>query len=160
MKIFGYGSLLCEDSLKSTVREFTVLEKVCLTGYRRVFNIKSQSRVNKETGKHSSVLNLEKDEHSKVCGRLYEIPENIIDALHLREEGYQMKEVSFDAGEKGYVYIAEAIEPYDYIDGDPLQKEYLDICLSAAMNLGEEMYENFLDSTYIKNKTLRELEII
>ena len=159
MKIFGYGSLMCEDSLKSTVHEYTVLKEVCLQGYRRVFNLKSKGRINEETGNHSCVLNLEKDERSKICGRLYDIPEKIIDALHLREEGYEMSEVAFSDGEHGYVYIAEVKEPYKYIEGDPIQKEYLDLCLNAAKNLGEEMYENFLDSTYIEDKSLKELGV-
>ena len=65
-----------------------------------------------------------------------------------------MKEVTFDSGERGYAYIAKTDEPYPYIYDDPVQRQYLEICIEAAKKLGPEVYENFLQTTYIEGVSL------
>ncbi len=66
-----------------------------------------------------------------------------------------MHKVTFNNGKEGYAYMAVVDTPYGYIKNDPVQQEYLDICLKASRLMGEEIYENFLDSTYIGNSNLR-----
>lgn len=158
MKIFGYGSLLCEDSFKSTVPEYKIIGVRTLEGYKRVFNIKSASRINPATGKYSSVLNLEKDNAHTVLGVLYQIPKHTYKALHLREEQYVLKNIFLKNGPLASVYISHVESEYPYVENDAIQKEYLDICLKASKKLGDEFLNNFLDSTFIQGSSLRELK--
>lgn len=156
VKIFGYGSLLCEDSIRKTVPEYRVIGPGVLPGYKRVFCVRAPHRKNHETGVYSSVLNLVKDERFNTMGMLYEIPENELPKLHLREKGYVLEKISLRDGTSVSVYIYPKGTDYRYVQGDPAQKEYLDICLEAAQKISGDMYENFLDSTFMGKKPLRE----
>ena len=156
MKIFGYGSLLCEDSIRKTVSRYSVIGPGVLEGYKRVFSVRSPHRKNNETGVYSSVLNLVKDEQFATMGMLYEIPDEELPKLYLREEGYILEKISLQDGTSVSVYIYPKGTNYQYVQGDPVQKEYLDICLEAAKRLGDNMYNNFIDSTFIEKKPLRE----
>ena len=88
---------------------------------------------------------------------LYEISPDEIEALHIREAGYDLKEVPLKDGTMASIYIAQVDEPYEYKNGDVVQEEYLNICLNAAKLLGKDFLNNFLDTTYIGENTLRKL---
>jgi cation transport regulator ChaC len=156
MKIFGYGSLLCEDSLKKTVSSYRVVGPGLLEGYKRVFCVKSPSRKNKKTDMYSSVLNLEKDENFNILGMLYEIPEGELKNLHLREEGYILERVTLKDGNNVSMYIYPKGTCYGYINDDETQKEYLDICIDASKKLGVEFLENFIKTTFIGEESVKD----
>lgn len=104
----------------------------------------------------SSVLNLEKDSAYKVMGILYEIPSDELYKLHLRERGYALEEITLENGEKACTYIVHNTSCYEYIEGDNKQKEYLDLCLKASKKIGQVFHDNFLDTTFIGNVSVRE----
>ena len=156
MKIFGYGSLLCEDSFKKTVSKYALLGPATLPNYKRVFCVESPGRKNEKTRTPASVLNIEKDDCCKIMGILYDIHENELDNLHLREKGYDLKEIVLLDGTKANTYIHPSKTCYQFITGDPVQQEYLNICLEATKRLGEEFYDNFIDTTFIGAQSVRE----
>ena len=157
MKIFSYGSLLCEDSFRKTVKKFEVIGPATLEGYKRVFSIESPYRKNRDTGIYSSVLNLELDSNIEIFGIVYEISSEDLEVLHQREAGYALKKIRLKDGTLAYTYIADVDTPYSYVDNDSTQREYLNICLKASKKRGDAFYNNFIDSTFIGNASIREM---
>lgn len=155
MYLFGYGSLMNEESLKKTTPEASVVGVAYLKGFRRVFGLKSNLRINQETGVPSSVLNVERDNDLLLGGTLIELPDIDQHNLLYRESLYERQMVTLEDGTEAVLFIAEEYKPHSYVFDDPLQKEYLDLCLEASRKLG--IYDNFLDTTFIDGKTVREV---
>jgi hypothetical protein len=157
MKIFGYGSLLCIDSLQSTAPEAHIEKISELKGYKRVFNLASQYRINEKTGIPSCVLNIEPDESSVIRGVIIHINDEHIDLLREREKGYDELVITPEENMVAITFKAKFFRPYTYQYGDPVQNEYLDICLEAAKRL--EIEKNFLETTFIGKKSLSEIGV-
>ena len=157
MKIFGYGSLLCIESLQQTAPEPHIEGIAELSGYRRVFNLASSYRVNSETNVPSCVLNITPELHCTIWGALIHIDDEHIDLLREREKGYEELIITPTEDTIAITYKAITDHPHTYQFGDLLQNEYLEICLEAAKRLGIE--ENFLETTYIEGKSLKEIGV-
>jgi hypothetical protein len=155
MKVFGYGSLMNEVSLRKTIPHAHILGTDELVGYRRVFNLKSSHRINPITGQHSSVLNVEPDLDTIMFGLVIEVPKNDSAALLKRECGYDLHTVELASGETVSIFMKAGHKPHPYLENDLLQTEYLNICLEGAKTIGEAFYNNFLDSTFLLGTTLR-----
>ena len=84
--VFGYGSLMNQESLQATLPGKQIASWVVLKGYRRAFN--------KAGRKGHRYLNLKPDSASQVKGVLIEVTEDELDALKKREEGYNMIDVT------------------------------------------------------------------
>jgi hypothetical protein len=151
MKIFGYGSLMNQNSLKKSFNEFKIVGVDSLEGYYRIFNFKSPDRHNKETGEYSSVLNLNEHADTSISGVVIEIPQKQIDNLMNREKGYDCVEVMLNSGEKVHTFLAKENTIYNYIFEDSVQKEYLDMCLSACKSYGYSVYKNFITTTFLQD---------
>ena len=150
MMIFGYGSLMNEDSLKRTFNIFKVQDVAELKGYSRIFNFKSPYRHNTETDCYSSVLNLRHENKTVIQGLIIDIPKEEIDTLMDRERGYEIQEIQLMNGERVSTFIANKFTPYYYVESDSVQREYLDLCLSACKKYGDDMFNNFINTTYVK----------
>jgi cation transport regulator ChaC len=164
LKIFAYGSLMFEDSLKKTSPCAKIISPVRLNGFVRVFNFPSPYRMSEIDGTPCSVLNLDKSEGTQeLCGVLFEISEKSFSEMFTREEGYELVQVEVEdfnnpnTRYKAYTFRALHYDAHDYQHGSNKQLEYLNWCLEAAKNYGEEFYRNFLETTHIGEKTLQEL---
>lgn len=147
-----------EDSLKKTIPEARAIRPVILKGYKRLFNLASSGRINEETGVRACVLNIQKDSEYDIYGVLAEIPEQKLNELEKREAWYDKCSIETDLHIAATTFIAHNYEPYDYVYGDPVQDEYLQICIDAAKKYG--FLDNFLDATFVGEKSLRETDLI
>lgn len=148
-----------EDSLTSTLPEAEIIGTGVLAGFRRVFNVKSPYRKNEVTGVYSSVLNIEPAPESLCHGTIIDLGgDEHIEDLFKREEGYDFFEVLLEDQTKALACIAEVDAPYSYVFNDYVQKEYLDICVTAAKKLN--FLEEFSKTTFIGNKTIAELDLV
>lgn len=145
------------ESLESTIPGAVVVGTSLLEGYKRVFDFKSPYRHNKETNIFSCVLNIKKDVNYSVNGILATIPDNDLEDLLYRERGYNMSSICLEDDKASNAFIAIDYKPYEYIFNDPIQKEYLSICINAAKSFGDDFLENFINTTFIEGKTIKEL---
>jgi gamma-glutamylcyclotransferase (GGCT)/AIG2-like uncharacterized protein YtfP len=155
MKLFGYGSLMNEASLKKTVPDAHNIGTDTLQGYQRQFDFKSPYRKNEDTGIFSSVLTISINTNCSITGILIELSEENHEDLLSREQGYERLEIELASGERASTFIAYGYTPYEYIFNDEVQSEYLKLCSSAAAEHG--FLDNFLDSTFIGGKSIRTL---
>jgi gamma-glutamylcyclotransferase (GGCT)/AIG2-like uncharacterized protein YtfP len=158
MKIFGYGSLMNENSLKKTVPDAHIIGTDTLKGYRRHFDFKSPYRKNEDTGIFSSVLNISTDSSCSITGVLIELSEEKHEELLNREQGYESLGIELISGEMAYTFIACDYDPYKYIFNDEVQSEYLNLCISAATKYG--FLNNFLESTFIGKQSIHSLGLV
>ncbi|MGH8500610.1 MAG: gamma-glutamylcyclotransferase family protein, partial [Methylococcales bacterium] len=94
-RIFAYGSLLNEASLRKTVPNATKLYPAKIVGFRRIFNLASHYRFCFEQQSPVCVLNLEEANSDSVLnGICFEMDASSFDALIGRERIYQMHEVT------------------------------------------------------------------
>lgn len=158
MHIFGYGSLMKLDSFKESSPEAIILGKVVLPGYKRIFNLKGSYRKNKK-GEYISVLNIVKDDAHAIAGVNIDIPETELPSIFKREGAYNLHEITLEDGTNAHTFIGkEDRVPHPYLFNDETQKDYLRICVDAARDFG--IIDNFLDTTFIEDKTIRELNLI
>jgi len=127
-----------------------------LSGYRRVFDVESYNLKDSETGIFACALNLSEDENIDVFGALFDIPEDSFQELAKRETRYGDVKIKLESGKSATTFIAENHDRYNYVLNNKTQDEYLKICLDAAKSYGDEFLDNFLDSTYIGETTLRD----
>jgi cation transport regulator ChaC len=164
IKIFAYGSLMFEDSLKKTAPYATIISPVTLHGFVRVFNFPSPYRMSELDGTPCSVLNIDKsDLKHQLCGVLFEMTQESFSEMMTREEGYELVQVEVEdfhnpnTRYKAYTFRALHYDAHDYQMGSDKQHEYLDWCLQGAKKYGEDFYNNFLETTHIGEKTIAEL---
>ena len=165
MELFAYGSLMCEESLKRTTPKARIHGPVVLTGYQRVFNLRSPYRRNPETGVYSSALNIRESKEHELNGVLIHVPDDEPGGLFIREKGYETREVEvldLRTGDRRVVttFVATEHEPHPYVFNDPFQEEYLNICIRAAQRFGNEFAELFLTSTFINGSPVKELKLV
>lgn len=162
--IFGYGSLMDNESLRATVPTAKNLKPAYIKGFRREFN-----KIDEE-GWHSTNLdlagipycavNVAKDENNRqVNGITFEVELTYFDALKQREKDYEPVETTacdFETGKplgECFVFLANTCDG-SYEHGNPAQERYLKVCLSAAKEYGDDFYKQFLATTYIGGKSL------
>lgn len=162
-RIFGYASLINEDSLKKTVPDATNIRPCKIYGFVRVFNVESTTRFCKEKGVPACVMNLEKDEiNNYVNGITFEMSEKHFNDLLNREGAYELVEVDCydyesDSKYRANFFRSPKYEAYPYQSGQKEQEEYLKTCLDGCKKYGEQFLDHFKETTYIGNKTLKEL---
>lgn len=163
IKIFGFGSLLSEQSLLGTVPSAVNIIPCKLYGFIRIFNAKS-SRYCNSSGKYAAALNIEKSEYNQYLnGICFEMSLEELSFLKQREQGYEIIKVSlidyknneFSAFTFRYPHF-EA--DYDFLENSKPQQDYLNLCLSGAESFGEYFFEEFLETTFIGKKTLKQLK--
>ena len=162
--IFGYGSLINEDSLRKTVPSAKNIVPVRLQGYTRVFDFPSSTRLCEKSGKCCTVLNaFESKKDSSINGIIFEMDEEDLQNLIYRETGYELIEVEvenyYDENVKivAYFFKAPKYESNYFLFDSEKQMEYLDLCVEGCKIFGDEFLREFLETTYIENKSLREI---
>lgn len=163
IKIFGYGSLINEESLRKTVPNASTLFPVILKNHIRIFETKSSTRFTKDNIAVCA-LNIKEDFNHQINGVCFEVSDKYFDDLLKREGAYNLKEIiveCFKTSEKikAYVFVDNSKEKQEFLFEEPQQLDYLKICLDGANKFGDEFYEMFLKSTFINDKKLEEIEL-
>lgn len=159
VKIFGYGSLLCEESLLRTAPCAVDIIPCKLFGFFRIFNAKC-SRFCEVNGKNVAALNIEKSEYNQYLnGICFEVNQEDLDSLIQREQGYELIKIDlvdynnnqFTAFTFRYPHFEAEFE---YLFNSKPQKDYLNLCYQGAQSFGEQFLREFLETTFIGEKNL------
>ena len=153
-KIFAYGSLINQASLKKTVPEAYNIFPAKTYGLKRVFNLASTYRFDDGHNAPVCVLNAETCRPASIMnGTCFEMDEISLDNLLQRESGYDFCRIEahhyhnehdrFNA----YYFRAKASKPYEFLPNSKAQKHYLDLCLSGSQVFGQEFADDFKNST-------------
>lgn len=153
-KIFAYGSLLNQASLKKTVPEARDMFPAKVYGFHRVFNLASSHRYDEKHNVPVCVLNAEPGENRQFMnGACFEMDEVSLNNLLKRERGYEFCEISAHHynDEKftfqAYVFRAKNFQPYQFLSKSKEQKHYLDLCLTGSKVFGRDFLEDFKRTT-------------
>ena len=100
MRVFGYGSLMCEQSLISTCPSASGFRRGILIGFKRVFNLVSVGRIKNQLCDPQSLelaaVAVCKDPNFTVQGVLFDIGDDDVEAYKNREHRYQFLEVEIE----------------------------------------------------------------
>ena len=167
--IVAYGSLINQEQLCARSYSLARAHPVVVNGYRRVFNQEPSWR--KGAHEHRAVLNLMHSDQDCFNGLLVALRDDSdFLALDERERGYSRTLVApsqlvcsadilrsvyseFSNGQT-YVYLGKPEKRNDDILPN---KDYLNLCLCGAKYWGEAFYEQFLQTTYVGESTLKQL---
>lgn len=158
-RVFGYGSLLNENSLKKTVPNASNIKPVILRGFIRVFNAKC-GRICNCKNTNVAALNIEKSEiNDFINGIVFEMDELHFDELLKREEGYELIEIDIESYEgerfRAVTFRYPHFEAeYDFLFDSEVQMSYYNLCLDGAKSFGDDFYRDFLETTFIGKKKL------
>jgi cation transport regulator ChaC len=98
--IFGYGSLMSEDSAKRTMPSLQNYQCAKLYGYRRIFSLVSMSAIRNRgaTFPHIAALAIKPDAtmNAFVIGCLFDIPEDELEDYLSREARYRAIEIDVE----------------------------------------------------------------
>ena len=166
--IFGFGSLINPDSLRSTVVDATDIKPAYVKGFFREFNLWNPigfKNISPElTGIPYCALDIKRisDPKARVNGVAFAVNEAQLKKLRRRERGYKLiRSVAYDfnTDEKfGECYLFSACKndgKYDFSSSS--QTKYLGTCIKGAKKFGNEFYREFLNTTHIGDKTLSEV---
>jgi cation transport regulator ChaC len=154
-KIFAYGSLINQASLKTTVPEARNIVPAKTYGLQRVFNLASNYRFDADHDCPVCVLNItEADTNSVLNGICFEMDAVSLENLLAREKGYDFCQIKahhyhddeqiFDA----YYFRAHQFTPYKYLSNSSEQQHYLDLCLQGSQEHGDDFISDFKNSTF------------
>lgn len=162
--VFAYGSLMSERGLHATLPGKTFAGVATLKGYRR-----STSKISRGL----AFMNLEKDSHSSVEGKVIEVNPEEFEAIRYREQGLTWMVWLFkllriyngyyvvDLKQPGFagLLIAFIAPPYPRYRDYRVLRSYLEVCLEgveerkqrrwmAETKLGYEIIEDLDDPQY------------
>ncbi len=153
-KIFAYGSLINQASLKKTVPEAREVIPVKAYGLQRVFNLASNYRFDDEHNCPICVLNLtESSPEAVLNGICFEMDEISLDNLLERERGYDFCQTSVQqyhdesCSFEAYYFRAHLFNHYQYLPNSRVQKHYLNLCLQGSQEFGADFISDFKSST-------------
>ncbi len=153
-KIFAYGSLMNESSLRKTVPAASNVFPARVYGFKRVFDLASHYRYCSKQRVPVCVLNLvEQSQDVSINGICFEMDGNSFDALLSREQIYQLHKVNVFDYRDGNVefsanlFWAKNYRPYQFLRGSEAQRHYLNLCLSGCSVYGEDFVQEFISST-------------
>lgn len=167
MRIIGYGSLMIPESLQKTIppRPF---ELVWVEGYKRIANIRTRFPKQYKViagDNHIAILNVEEEECHRLNAVAFEVSEDELEKLKIREQIYYVKEVElrdFATSQvcgTGLLFIGKKLFHGERIVSD----EYLPIssycqkCREAAYSLNDEFGKAFDETTFAADgRPLRE----
>lgn len=170
--IIVYGSLIHPKQLQQHSDLFAEAHPVLVRGYKRIFNQEPSWR--KGNGEHRAVLNVMRSDTAFFNGLLVKLrKEEDLDRLNERERGYYLSAIAPSqlscltnvsssaaidlacselANQPTYLYLGRL----EKRNNDILpNKGYLNICLEGAQYWGEAFYEQFLQTTYVGELTLK-----
>jgi cation transport regulator ChaC len=166
--IFGYGSLINTQSLKASVPNPGSIRPSYIKGFLRSFNLWDEVGFtvgNKDiAGIPYCALDVMKvdDINKRVNGVSFTVNDKQLINLLEREHDYSLIkttvydfETDNEIGECVLFVANKNNGTFAY--NSESQKRYLGICLSGAKEFGHKFYDNFLESTFIKNKALKDM---
>ena len=163
--IFGYGSLMNEESIKKTLASVSNLRPVRLYGFVRVFDFPSTTRFSEIDKRPCAVLNIQETSPDKfINGVCFDIKEEDFENYKKREEGYELikvivEELTTNKKIEAITVQAKTNSPTEFIFESATQIEYLHTCISGCRDISEEYVEHFHKTTIINGKILEEIEI-
>ena len=153
-KIFAYGSLINQVSLRKTVPEARHIIPAKTYGLQRVFNLASNYRFDAERNCPICVLNIaEASAENVLNGCCFEMDEISLDKLLQREKGYDFCKIkAYHYQEEGsafnaYFSRAKQFRPYQYLKKSRAQQHYLDLCLQGSREYGDGFVADIKSST-------------
>ena len=153
-KIFAYGSLINQASLRKTVPEARNIMPAKTYGLQRVFNLQSNYRFDPEHNSPVCVLNIaEANADCLLNGTCFEMDEVFLDNILEREKGYDFCRLkAYDYTEEGqafeaYYFRAKQFTPYLYLSKSSVQQHYLNLCLQGSREYGDDFLADFKSST-------------
>ncbi len=153
-KIFAYGSLINQPSLKKTVPEARNIIPAKTYGLQRVFNLASSYRYDAELNLPICVLNIaEVDAVNVLNGTCFEMDEDSLKRILEREKGYDFCKIMayhyLDNDEvfEAYYFRAHQFIPYQYLSNSWVQHHYLNLCLQGCQEYGDSYVADFKNST-------------
>lgn len=165
IKIFGYGSLLLDSSLRRTVKNPMNATPAFVKGYIRNFSFDGVNGYTYEGVPEdvfgipfngANMINAQPDE--MVNGVVFEVDEQDFAELKIRETNYHLVKTNYYdfknqklLGECS-TFISEFVRnKFEY---NVAQKYYVDICLEGARSFGIDFFEEFLKTTYINENRI------
>ena len=167
-KIFGFWSLINTRSLKFTVPDANIIWPSYIEGFIRKFN--HYDAVWFRTWEYKGIpmcsLNVQKYEGLKqVNGLVFEVSDEYMENLLEREQWYDLIEteafcyMTKKSLWKVYVFSAKEQDiTYNFLN--EANNYYLYLCLEWAKEFGTEFIQDFINSTYIRDKSLWEVDEI
>lgn len=168
MIIFGYGSLMQTESLKTTVPSAKNLYPVYIKGFRREFTLWdpvgwTETNLDLADIPFCAVDIQPAVDDSLVNGIIFEVDQSEVPALLEREKGYKLIEttaydfITQEPIEACMVFSANTrTGEYDF--ESEAQQRYLDVCLEGAKQYGEEFYGMFCNTTYIGDRLIKDIK--
>jgi len=163
-RLIVYGSLL--HPREADQKDYPIQNPIPIwvSKYQRVFSQEPSWRPSKS--KKRAVLNVERTVDKRFSAVLFDLNKGAdLSDLDERERGYNRVEVPegqirLFSNESG----VESSGPTFIYEGRPEKQNslilpapgYLEICLSGALQWGQNFYESFLDSTRVGDRTLRQ----
>jgi hypothetical protein len=157
--VIGYGSLMIAESLAKTIpaRE---MRPVWVPGYRRIFNLKTRfPRMYKvsESSNKVAVLNVVPEVDASTSALAFDVSDDELEKLKLRERIYYMKEVKIlDFKSKEPAGTAVMFIGRKMFHGERIVSEhylpvpsYLDRCREACYKVGKRFGKTFDSTTFV-----------
>lgn len=123
--IFGFGSLMNEESLQKTLPGKKITAWATLKGYRRAFNKAGRSG--------HRYLNIKEEPNSKVEGVLVKVTQKEFEKLKKREQGYNAIDVTdqLESNPPGNITVYAFAAAASALGGLKVSRKYLDTVLAA-----------------------------
>ena len=155
-----YGSLINKSELEKGGFPLDSTRPVVVRGFKRMFCQEPSWRPDR--GEQRAVLNVVSSEHHWLNALLISgLNNDFLANLDKREKGYNRIKVASSclrgyrplpkAPQNIYTHVGKADKQSDSILPNDL---YLSICLEGARQWGEDFYNEFLDSTFVKDDVL------
>ncbi len=164
INLIVYGSLINKQELLNKNISQDRCIPIIVKGLKREFSQEPSWR--KSTLNDRAVLSVFPSKDHHINGILIkDIKESELIELDHRERGYQRIEIDLSQIEtkygknklnnnKNYIYMGKKQKYNNKINPNP---QYLELCISGAKSWGDDFYVDFINTTYSKNKILREL---
>ncbi len=166
--IFGYGSLIGLSSTQATAPEVKKLRAAYIRNYTRSFSLHDPVGY---TDENLDVANIpfcgldvqpSSNPEDRVNGVVFAVNDVDLQAMLIREQEYETPMVAvfdFATNEQiGKAMVFSACKNNgSYDQTNPAQVRYLEDMLAGAKSFGEEFYQEFIQTTYIGDKSLAEM---
>lgn len=162
-----YGSLINKNELLD--KNIDLLDCIPVKVYNLKREFSQEPSWRKSEGDDRAVLRVDiKKKHFINALLVQNIKNKAIKDLDHRERGYDrikvektdiefcydMNKKRLELSEQVYIYIGKCDKLNPLILPNP---HYLDICLEGAKQWGDRFYKDFIESTYVKDRTLRSI---
>ncbi|MEA2701795.1 MAG: hypothetical protein QOE22_504 [Candidatus Parcubacteria bacterium] len=164
-QIFGYGSLINTESRLVTIPTALDARPAYIKGFIRDFSV--WDAIGFRDGKYKDIgfraLNVTQTEMSadRVNGAVFPVDETLFNELLFREKEYGLITVpAYDYESDAYLGEVEIFSAPRMVTGvseiSEVELYYLQLCVDGAQAFGNRFYEEFLETTSVNGRSLRE----